>query len=201
MPEGKKKSKYLSILIRFLVAAIALYFAFRGEDIRKIGQVFLKLNWWIFVAALVIYLISQLIFASRWYLLLWVQGIRISYWAAVRLMFLGLFYNNCLPSSVGGDLLRAWYVAKHTDKKVQAALSVFVDRVIGLIGSIFIAAGCFWFIPAQKRTEELNISYRDPMHALREHKNIILLVLLICVICIIGFVLSSKGRDVCFAAG
>jgi len=195
MPEGKKKHKYLSILVRFLVAAVALYFAFRGEDIRKIGQVFLKLNWWIFAAALVIYLISQLIFASRWYLLLWVQGIRISYSATVRLMFLGLFYNNCLPSSVGGDVMRAWYVTKHTDKRLQAALSVFVDRVIGLLGSILMAAGGYLLIPVKNRSaQQLGISYRNPTQIFTEHRKIILLVASVSIILIAGFALTGKGR-------
>jgi hypothetical protein len=104
-------------------------------------------------AALAIYIFSQLIFVARWYMFLRVQSIRIGYWPAVRLHFLGLFYNNCLPSAVGGDLLRAWYVTKHTDKKVEAALSVVVDRVIGLAGLFLMAIGGIWLVPAQSRRE------------------------------------------------
>lgn len=44
-----------------------------------------------------------------------------------------------MPGSVGGDLLRAWYVTKHTDKRFEAALSVFVDRVVGLLSTLVIA--------------------------------------------------------------
>jgi len=40
---------------------------------------------------------------------------------------------------MGGDLIRAWYVTNHTDKKLEAALSVFVDRIIGLAGMTVIA--------------------------------------------------------------
>jgi uncharacterized protein (TIRG00374 family) len=61
------------------------------------------------------------------------------------LQFLGLYYNNFMPSSVGGDLLRAWYVTKHTDRKFEAALSVFVDRVIGLLSTLVIA-GFFYAV-------------------------------------------------------
>jgi len=52
---------------------------------------------------------------------------------------LGLFYNNCLPGAIAGDLPRAWYVTHHTDKKVEAALSVFVDRLVGLTGIVVMA--------------------------------------------------------------
>jgi uncharacterized protein (TIRG00374 family) len=194
MPETKKKTKYLSYFIRFLVAAIALYFAFRGENLRKIGDVLLQINWWIFAAALGIYIISQLIFVSRWYLLLWVQGIKIGYWPAVRLHFLGLFYNNCLPSSVGGDLMRAWYVTKHTDKRLQAALSVFVDRAIGLLGSILMAVGGYMLIPAESRSGQLGISYRSPTQILAGHRKVILLAVTVLILLLAGVASTAAGR-------
>jgi uncharacterized protein (TIRG00374 family) len=154
MPESKgKKSRYISYLFRFAVAGTALYLAFRGESLKQVSKVLLGLNLWIFAAALGIYIVSQLIFVTRWSLLLRAQSIKIGFWPAVKLHFLGLFYNNCLPSSVGGDLLRAWYVTKHTDKKLQAALSVFVDRVVGLTGMLIMASFCYWFIPVQSSNQ------------------------------------------------
>jgi uncharacterized protein (TIRG00374 family) len=154
-----RSSKYISYLVRFGVAGAALYLAFRGEDLGQIGQVLLGLNLWVFAAALGIYVVGQLIFVARWSLLLKVQSIKIGFWPAVRLHFLGLFYNNCLPGAVGGDVPRAWYVTKHTDKKLEAALSVFVDRVIGLAGMFIMAFGCYWFVPGESREEGFNFSF------------------------------------------
>jgi uncharacterized membrane protein YbhN (UPF0104 family) len=52
-----------------------------------------------------------------------------------------------MPGSVGGDLIRAWYVTRYTDKKLEAVLSVFVDRVvIGLLGTLFIAVFFYLFL-------------------------------------------------------
>jgi uncharacterized membrane protein YbhN (UPF0104 family) len=48
-----------------------------------------------------------------------------------------------MPSSVGGDLLKAWYVTKHTDKRVEGALSVLVDRLVGLFGMVLMAIGAY----------------------------------------------------------
>lgn len=154
MPKARVwKSKYISYLLRFIVAAAALYLAFRGENFSEVVKVLLGLNLWVFAGAMGIYIIGQLIFVARWSLLLKVQSIKIGFWPAVRLHFLGLFYNNCLPGAIGGDLPRAWYVTKHTDKKLEAALSVFVDRAIGLIGMLIMAFGCYWFIPEESREE------------------------------------------------
>jgi glycosyltransferase 2 family protein len=151
------KNKHIGHLIRVAVAAGALYFAFRGESIRSIAKIFSDLNILVFLAALALYFFGQFIFVFRWLTLLRVQGISIKYLVAIRLHFLGLFYNNCLPGAVGGDVLRAWYVTKHTEKKIEAALSVFVDRVIGFFCTIAMAFLSYWLIPAQGTGAELKL--------------------------------------------
>ena len=50
-----------------------------------------------------------------------------------------------MPGSVGGDLIRAWYVTKHTERKFEAVLSIFVDRFVGLVSSLLMAGFC-WFV-------------------------------------------------------
>ena len=142
-----KKSKHISHLIRIAIAAAALYFAFKGESIGNIVKVFGNLNIFIFLAAIALYAAGNLVFVLRWLMLLSTQGIRVDYWPALKLHLLGLFYNNCLPGSVGGDLLRAWYVTKHTDKKIEAAMSVFVDRAIGLACTIAMVFLTYWLMP------------------------------------------------------
>lgn len=147
MAQNSKKSKHLSHLIRFAIAAIALYFAFRGESIKGIVKVFGNLNLFIFVIALGLFAAGNLVFVLRWLILLRIQGVHVDYWSALKLHLLGLFYNNCLPGSVGGDLLRAWYVTMHTEKKIEAALSVFVDRAIGLGCTIAMVFLTYWVMP------------------------------------------------------
>jgi len=201
MPEARvRKAKYISYLLRFIVAGGALYLAFRGENFTEVVDVLLGLNLWIFAGAMGIYIVGQLIFVARWRLLLKAQSIKIGFWAAFRLHLLGLFYNNCLPGSIGGDLPRAWYVTKHTDKKLEAVLSVFVDRVIGLIGMLIMAFGCYWFIPEESTvgavrepplhfTFEMNIFGR-----LAEYKSIFLWFGAAFAAVIIILVSNRRGR-------
>ena len=190
-----KIKKIISYTSRFAVAGVALYMASRKENLRDVGASLWKLNLWAFAAAMATYFVSQLIFVSRWYLLLRVQSIKIRYWAALRLHFLGLFYNNCLPGSVGGDFLRAWYVTKHTDKKVEAALSVFVDRAVGLLGVFLMAFGSYWLLPAEGRRELLSPSYSiNILPRFGEHKGAVIIVAAVIVICLAGFIWTQKGR-------
>jgi len=76
----------------------------------------------------------------RWWLLLRIQDIRISLWEAIRLSFLGQFFNLVVPGTVGGDLVKAYYAAKHTPRKAAVLLSVFADRILGLAELTLIAA-------------------------------------------------------------
>ncbi|MFZ0033715.1 MAG: lysylphosphatidylglycerol synthase transmembrane domain-containing protein, partial [Sedimentisphaerales bacterium] len=162
-PIKASRRRYLWHALRFIIAAGALYLAFRKVDWPELGRLLLHLNIWISVCALGLYVASQLIFVSRWYLLLRVQSVKIGYWVAVRLHFLGLLYNNALPSSVGGDVLRAWYVTKHTDRKVEAATSVVVDRAMGVLGLFMMAVGGYWFVPSAARQELLRRYAETPL--------------------------------------
>ena len=147
MTQKSKKTRHFSHLIRVLIAIGALYFAFKGESVRDIVKVFGNLNILVFLAAVALYAAGNLVFVLRWLMLLRTQGIHVDYWPALKLHLLGLFYNNCLPGSVGGDLLRAWYVTKHTDKKIEAAMSVFVDRAIGMACTIAMVFLTYWLMP------------------------------------------------------
>ncbi len=196
-----KKRRYLGHILRFIVAAGALYLASRKVDWAEVGRLLLGLKLWVSASALGLYIASQLIFVARWYLLLRVQSVRIGYWAAVRLHFLGLLYNNALPSSVGGDVLRAWYVTKHTDRKVEAATSVIVDRAIGVLGLLLMAVGGYWFIPAASRQEMLRRYAEAPVvQAMLAHKWLLGGVLGTATVAGLGLILTDRGRLMVHAA-
>lgn len=196
MPQARvRKSKYISYVARLCIAGGALYLAFRGEDLRQVAEVLLGLNLWIFAAAIAIYVVGQLIFVARWSLLLRVQSITIGFWPAVRLHFLGLFYNNCLPGAIGGDLPRAWYVTKHTNKKLEAALSVFVDRAVGLTGMLIMAFGCYWFVPEQSREKAFDFSFElGFLRSLSEHKLLLAGMSVVLGLVIVLAASHPKGR-------
>jgi uncharacterized protein (TIRG00374 family) len=191
-----KRSKYISYLLRISVAAGALYLTFRGEDLAKIADVLLGINFWVFAASLALWLLSQVVFVARWCLLMRVQSIHIGYWTAFNLNLLGVFYNNCLPTAIGGDLVRAWYVTTHTDKKLEAALSVLVDRAIGLVGTVIMAFCCYWFIPVEGQEQRLAFSFNMNLsQSWNEHKWIFAAVGIALALALLAFVSNAGGRN------
>lgn len=141
LPDARKvgKKRRWSWIARIVVAAAAMLWVFHGQDWGKLAAAFHRLSAWWFAFTLAVFIVAQIAVALRWWLLLRAQSIHIGILAAIRLSFLGLFYNNAMPGSVGGDLLKAWYVTKHTHRKTAGVLSVFVDRAVGLATLILIA--------------------------------------------------------------
>jgi glycosyltransferase 2 family protein len=99
-----------------------------------------RIHVWILLVAMCASLSGVLVTALRWWMLLRIQRITISLWEAVRLTFLGQFYSLVVPGTVGGDVVKAYYVTKHTHAKAGAVLSIFIDRVLGLAALTLVGA-------------------------------------------------------------
>jgi len=154
--KNREKSKHILTILRISVAVIAIGIVIaicyhQREDLKI---TFSALSPAIFLLALLIFMFANAIIAMRWYGLLRSQHIDITFAAALKIHFLGLFYNNIMVSSVGGDMLRIWYAAQHTHKRLEAGLSVFVDRIIGLSTMIMMAVGFYFLFPVDSLTSQ-----------------------------------------------
>jgi uncharacterized protein (TIRG00374 family) len=88
--------------------------------------------------------------AWRWLTLLRAAGLRLPLSSAIRLNFIGGFFNIAVPGATGGDVVKAYYAAKATGAPTRAVLSVFVDRAVGLFGLAIFAAGALFLGPARE---------------------------------------------------
>lgn len=98
-------------------------------------------NKWLLVIALAVFPANLVIVAARLWFLLRLQGIYLRLWEVVRLTFLGQFFNMVVPGTVGGDVVKAWYVCKHTPRVAAVLVSMFVDRLMGLVELALMAGG------------------------------------------------------------
>ena len=86
------------------------------------------------LAGVGVYFLSMIVPSIRWWYMLRIQGLNITMWAAIKLSFLGRFFDNVMPGTVGGDVFKAWHVGKQTNHKAGALLSVLADRGAGTLG-------------------------------------------------------------------
>lgn len=80
----------------------------------------------------------------RWKTLLATQQIYLSYWKTFRIGMLGQFFSAVIPGTVGGDLVKAVYVARRfPSRKVKTVSTIFLDRLIGLAAMLVLGAIAF----------------------------------------------------------
>lgn len=91
-------------------------------------------------AALGLYLLMILASAWRWGLLLEAQHIRLPFRRLTASFLVATFFNNFLPSNIGGDVIRVADTAAAAGSKTLATTIVLIDRAIGLLGLVLVAA-------------------------------------------------------------
>lgn len=139
----QKITSHLSLVFRIGIAILACWIVFKDIDFVQLGGTFKQLHIFILLASIIIFILTLSIIGFRWWIFMRAQRLEVPLGLAIKLTYLGQFFTNFMPSAVGGDLVRAWYISRHSDKKLQAALSVVVDRVMGLVSTFFLAMGSY----------------------------------------------------------
>ncbi len=139
------KKKIKDFILIFLKASLGIGIVtaliYSGKiDISKILHTFVSSP--LILALIALDLVTLVVTTWRWQLLLKTQKIYISFKRALKLVFIGHFFNVVIPGSVSGDVVKAYYISRHQKNKMGAAMSVVMDRFIGLIvltGITFVA--------------------------------------------------------------
>ena len=92
----------------------------------------------VFVLGIALIAMRVIAHAMRWLTLLRAQQIDLGITATLRLQWAGLYAGNFLPTSVGGDVVRLYGVLPASPNKVVAVASIAVDRMLGVIGMLFV---------------------------------------------------------------
>jgi uncharacterized protein (TIRG00374 family) len=126
--------------LKIAVSVGLIVFLFSRVDLSQVGDRFASANYALMFAALLLYLGAITLGCSKWYVLLRAQGIPAPFLELLSYTFIGLFFGNFLPTNVGGDVVRGWGLARYTEQGTEAAVSVVVDRMIGFIAFMSMAA-------------------------------------------------------------
>ncbi|MGO8762363.1 MAG: lysylphosphatidylglycerol synthase transmembrane domain-containing protein [Desulfobaccales bacterium] len=132
-----KPLRYLLVLvlIYYLVASGSLNLHtlakfFRIQNLGCIGLLFLILAG------------SMLCVARRQQLILFACGSACSFFTSLKVVMMGMFYNNFLPGGFGGDLVRLTYLRQYTGRSYSSLTGILLlDRVLGLVSLSLCALG------------------------------------------------------------
>jgi hypothetical protein len=142
-------------LLKLLVSAGLLgYFLSRVHPERFLTT-FATAKFSYIALALAVYLVAQGVSAMRWATLVRPLGIKTPFKDLVRYYLVGMFFNLFAPGTVGGDVSRIYYLVRDEDAHasgravttVHAAMSVLMDRAIGMVVLVWLGAAGLVLFP------------------------------------------------------
>lgn len=134
-----KISKRLKTSIKIAVSVIFLAWIIWSTNWKDVLFYIKEVNPWYLVAYIAVLFLGFWISSHKWKLLSRHKDIRLPGTTFFKLYFIGTFINNFMPSFIAGDAYKAYEIGKKGDKYPQAASTVMMDRITGLLGATILA--------------------------------------------------------------
>ena len=164
------------------VALVGFLLHKHGVELRGVLERMVELPPLILLSAIALDLAGRLLSAYRWSRLAALAGKPIGFGRVAQLYYSGMFFNLCLPTSIGGDVFRVVGLGRNTGSKSVAFASVFMDRNIGMAALLTLGTAASLLAPTA--------SIQATLHFLRDEPLIVplwpLFILLGC-----GYVLAN----------
>ncbi len=134
--------RLLSFLLKAAISALLLYLSLRRVDLDNLGRQLgdLDLRWIGFLLAMIVAQVG--LAALRWRDIVAACGVALRILTSLRYIFIGQFFSQVLPSTVGGDAARIWLLARGGAGWPKSIYSVLIDRVIGVAVLATIVTAC-----------------------------------------------------------
>ena len=138
--EPASARRHLFLVLKISVSIILLVVLFRQIDVARLWATVRRASIVWLVVALGIYAVNLLVSTWRWHLLLHAQQVAIRRRSLLGSFLVATFFNNFLPSNIGGDVIRISDTAGPARSKTRATAVVLTDRALGLMALVLVAA-------------------------------------------------------------
>jgi len=124
------------LFLRLVITVLLFVLIFRSLDVdhQRLLDVIQQINYGLLIPAILLQVVSTLIASYRWYLIMHILNFGQSLYFYIGSYFKGTFFNQALPTSIGGDAIRVLDAGTLGSGHKEAFYGVFIDRVIGLSG-------------------------------------------------------------------
>lgn len=131
--------KYLSFGIKAVISIGLIWYLLSKTEFPAIYTSIKSASLaWLCLSFLTLY-IGKILTSYRWQILLMAQGINLPLRSLIASVFVGQFFNSFLPTTVGGDAIRAYDTASQSKESAKSVMSVFADRMIGVFALALLA--------------------------------------------------------------
>ncbi len=128
----------LGVVLRIVITLLIFGLIFRSIDFDGVTQSIQNIVPRLLLLGILFQLLSTTLAAYRWSLVMRPLGYEQSFGFFLKSYFKGTFFNQGLPTSIGGDAIRVLDVARKQGRKRDAFNGVFIDRVLGLVGLLLL---------------------------------------------------------------
>lgn len=129
----------MGLLLKLSISLSLLSLLLWRVDREALFSMLRSLNLMLFLTALLLYILCQLLSTYRWQLLLWAEKIWIPFQKLALFYFEGMFFNLFFPTAIGGDLVKGHRIYRYTEGEEASLASILIDRLVGLSAVLFIA--------------------------------------------------------------
>jgi uncharacterized membrane protein YbhN (UPF0104 family) len=122
--------------IKILLSIALLLFITNKFDVSGVIQLLKNVNFNFLYIAILVFVFQIIIASIRWKIILNNFNFELTYMQVLRYLWIGLFFNQALPSSIGGDALRGYYLRRNGGSIRDSTIGVLLDRVFGMVGLV-----------------------------------------------------------------
>lgn len=135
------------LFLRVVISAILIFLLLKQISIKEVFSNVRNANLLILFVILSFF-INYLFSVYRWReLIIYKTKTKVRILYLLKLYYIGSFLSNFLPSTIGGDVYKAYKLGKDTENMAGAVASVFMERLVGVVSLSFISSASlilFW---------------------------------------------------------
>lgn len=132
----------LSLVAKATISILLLYLSLRSVDVGTLGARLSRFESGWGVLALLLLTVQVVLFSERWRRISLTCGAQLPFVLGLQISFIAVFFNQVLPSTVGGDGMRIWLLGRKGAGWARAGYSVLIDRIVGIFVLAIIVVAC-----------------------------------------------------------
>ncbi len=153
--------KSIALALKILVSGGLMWLLLDSIDLGVARERILDADPWLLVGAVGAFGFQVLILVWRWRAVMQAMNSSLPFLKVLEITYIGLFFNQALPSSIGGDAVRVYKTYKSGTLLSRAVNGVMLDRVATVLGLVLLVvlavpfftdrvgeADARWIVPA-----------------------------------------------------
>jgi uncharacterized protein (TIRG00374 family) len=132
-PAERRKGHPVWLALKTAVSLGLIVVVFWKLNLAAVWETSRHLSVVVIISVVLMFTAQTYVAAWRWWVILRHQRVEMRFLTTVRISFIGAFFNQLLPSSIGGDVARAWYVHRAGYSRGTSVITVLADRIYGML--------------------------------------------------------------------